>query len=169
MRAYVRAARRRGVVRVCMVSTFSRVWINRGKNPSRRQLNKEKCIFPFPRLRLRFWSSETGSAIPSYASLLIHHTQAKSLSYSRISPISATALTFAANRHWVLVPNLSSHAIAYRSRSLPRTHWHSASSPQDSFKNAWCLFRFLLGPSFCWPLFFHTPHYWYAVQCSVYM
>ena len=36
--ASIRAARRR----VCMVSTFSRVWINLEKNPARRQLNREK-------------------------------------------------------------------------------------------------------------------------------
>ena len=32
------------------------------------------------------------------------------------------------------VPSLSGHAIAYRSRSLPRVHRHRASKPQGSFK-----------------------------------
>ena len=79
--ASIRAARRR----VCMISTFSRAWINREKNPARRQLNREKYIFPFPRSRLRIWFRETGSTVQSCASLLILHAQAKSGSYSRDS------------------------------------------------------------------------------------
>ena len=55
---------------MCGQYLFSRVWINRGTNPARRQLNREKCHFPFPRLRLRIWSSETGSAVPSCAACL---------------------------------------------------------------------------------------------------
>ena len=39
-------------------------------NPARGQLNREK-IFPCPRVCLRIWSLETGSAVPSRASLLI--------------------------------------------------------------------------------------------------
>ena len=35
-------------------------------------------IFPCPRARLRIWSRETGSAVPSRVSLLILHTQAES-------------------------------------------------------------------------------------------
>ena len=145
-------------------STFSRVWINREKTPARRQLNRGKCIFPFHRSRLRIWSSETGSAIPSRARLFILHAQTKSGSCSRDSPISATALTFTVNRHyWMSVPNLSSHAIAYRWRSLPKIHWHGASSPQGSPRNRCCLFRLLHGPRFCAPFFFNA-HYWYAVD-----
>ena len=79
--ASIRAARRR----VCMGSIFSRVWINRGKNTARRQLNREKYTLPFPRSRLRIWFRETGSTVPSCASLLILHAQAKSGSYSRDS------------------------------------------------------------------------------------
>ena len=51
---------------VCMVITYSRVWINRARG----QLNREK-IFPCPRACLRIWSRETGSAVPSRVSLLI--------------------------------------------------------------------------------------------------
>ena len=40
-------------------------------NPARGQLNRGKIIFPCPRSRLRIWSRETGSAVPSRVSLLI--------------------------------------------------------------------------------------------------
>ena len=43
-------------------------------SPARGQLNKENDCF-YPRWRLRSWSRETGSAIPSHASPLILHTQ----------------------------------------------------------------------------------------------
>ena len=35
------------------------------------ELNREKLIFSCPRSRLRIWSRETGSAVPSRVSLLI--------------------------------------------------------------------------------------------------
>ena len=40
-------------------------------NPARGQLNRENQYFPCPRSRLRIWSRETGSAVPSSVSLLI--------------------------------------------------------------------------------------------------
>ena len=39
--------------------------------------------FPRPRSRLRIWSRETGSAVPSRVSPLILHAQAESGAYSR--------------------------------------------------------------------------------------
>ena len=39
-------------------------------NPARGQLNKKKQYFPV-RLRLKIWSRETGSAVPSRVSLLL--------------------------------------------------------------------------------------------------
>ena len=54
-------------------------------NPARGQLNREKLIFPCLRTRLRIWSRETGSAVPSRVSLLILHTQAEYGAYSRDS------------------------------------------------------------------------------------
>ena len=42
-----------------------------------------KLIFPCPRMRLKVWSRETGSAVPSRVSLLILHTQAELGAYSR--------------------------------------------------------------------------------------
>ena len=40
-------------------------------NPARGQLNREDEYFPCSRSRLRIWSRETGSAVPSLVSLLI--------------------------------------------------------------------------------------------------
>ena len=55
-------------------------------NPARGQLNiQRKRIFPCSRTRLRIWSRETGSAVPSRVSLFIVHTQAESGAYSRDS------------------------------------------------------------------------------------
>ena len=52
-------------------------------NLVRDQLKREH--FPCPRSRLKIWSRETGSAVPSRVSLLILHTQAESGVYSRDS------------------------------------------------------------------------------------
>ena len=47
-------------------------------NPARcQQLNRENVFFLCPRMRLRVWSRETGSAVPSRVSLLILHSQAE--------------------------------------------------------------------------------------------
>ena len=58
---------------VCMVITYSRVWINRVRLPILLSWSAEqgKIIFPCPRACLRFWSREMGSAVPSRVSLLI--------------------------------------------------------------------------------------------------
>ena len=53
-------------------------------NPARGQLNREMNIF-CPRSRLRIWSLERGSAVPSRVSLLILHTQAEYGAYSQDS------------------------------------------------------------------------------------
>ena len=54
-------------------------------NPARGQRNKEKMIFPCPRSRVRIWSRETGSAVPSRVSLLISVLRLKSGACSRDS------------------------------------------------------------------------------------
>ena len=47
-------------------------------NPARcQQLERENDLFLCPRMRLRVWSRETGSAVPSRVSLLILHSQAE--------------------------------------------------------------------------------------------
>ena len=57
---------------VCMVITYSGVWINRVRLPILLVVSwTGKLIFPCPRACLRIWSRETGSAVPSRVSLLI--------------------------------------------------------------------------------------------------
>ena len=55
-----------------MVTTYSKSMDQPGKvaNPARGQLNREN-EFPCPRSRLRIWSREMGSTVPSRVSLLI--------------------------------------------------------------------------------------------------
>ena len=63
-----------------MVTHIARVWINRVRLPILHVFRKWK--FPCPRLRLRIWSRETGSAVPQP----VHpHTQAESGAYLRDS------------------------------------------------------------------------------------
>ena len=135
---------------------FSRVWINRGNIPARRQLNRDKCLFPFPRLRLRIWSSKTGSAVPSCAACSLSMLRLNLSLTHRISP------DFRDNTHIIYKPPLGfspkfigSRNCVYRWRSLSRVHWHRASIPQGSSRNECCLFRLYYGPIFCAPLFFH--------------
>ena len=58
---------------VCMFITYCKSMDQPGKvaNPARGQLNRENEYFPCPRSRLRIWSCQTGSAVPSRVSLLI--------------------------------------------------------------------------------------------------
>ena len=148
---------------ICMVSTFSREWINREKDPARRQLNRENCIFSFPRSRLRTWSSETGSAVPFCASLLILDAQIEFSAYSRDSSRFSRRRPHIPSIAIGSVSNLSDCPIAYRWRSLPKVHWHRASIPQGSSSDGCCLFRFYHEPIFCAPFFSHTL-YWYGVD-----
>ena len=124
-------------------------------NPSRLGM-KKNVFFPFlPRSRLRFGLE--GQVRPSHLAPAFSFSTLRldlDLTYG-IPTISERGLTCTANRHWILVPNSSGHAIAYRWRSLPRV-WHRASSPQGSSRTGCCLFRFHHEPIFCAPLFFHT-------------
>ena len=72
------------------------------RDPVLGQLNKVFFCF-LPRLRLRIWSRETGSTVPSLVSPLILHTQAESGAclLAGFRPLSATASTYTVNRHWV--------------------------------------------------------------------
>ena len=56
-----------------MVITYSKGKDQPGKvaNPARGQLNMKNDFFPCPRSRLRIWSRQTVSAVPSRVSLLI--------------------------------------------------------------------------------------------------
>ena len=58
---------------VCLVITYSKRMDQPGRvaNPARGQLSRENEYLSCPRSRLRIWSHETGSAVPSRVSLLI--------------------------------------------------------------------------------------------------
>ena len=58
---------------VCMVITYSKSMDQPGKvaNPARGSSEQRKGIVPCPRSRLRIWSRETCSAVPSRVSLLM--------------------------------------------------------------------------------------------------
>ena len=130
-------------------------------NPARRgQLNRGKYFSPCPRWRLRIWSSETGSAIPSRVSLLIFHTQIWCL-LTGFLPISAAVSIYVFKRPYAIgsVPSLSGHAIAYRWRSLSRVRRQRASSPQGSSSNRCCLCitmnRLMCASLFPYPLYYY--------------
>ena len=70
-----------------------------------------ELIFPCPRSRLIIWSRETGSAVPSRASVFILHTKAESGAYSRDSSRFPRRHPFmyTANRHRVSPEFIRSH------------------------------------------------------------
>ena len=104
---------------VCFVSRLSRVYMNPAWLPSGTWSDKKgKLCFIYPRSRLRIWSRETGSAVPSRVSSPVLHTQAVSSAYSRDScrfPQTPRRIPPIVTG---LVPNLSGHAIACRWSSL---------------------------------------------------
>ena len=107
---------------------------------------EETCFFPCSRSRLRIWSHETGSAVPSRVSPLILHTQSEcgvnSQDNSRF-PLRRPCIPSTATGS---VPSFSGHAIACRWCSLPKVCRRRASSPQGSSSNGCCLFRYNHGP-----------------------
>ena len=119
-------------------------------------------MFLCPRSRLRIWSRETGSAVLSRIGLLISILelnlvlpQRDSSRFPRRRP-SLYLYRYAIGS----VPSLSSHAIAYRCRSLPRVRRHRASKPQGRSSNGCCL-CITIDQLRCASLS-HT-HYWYEV------
>ena len=103
-------------------------------NPARGQLNRENEYFP-ARSRLRIWSRKTGSAVPSRVSLLISVLRLNLVPTLRDSSRVPRRRSFAYLKPPYAigsVPSLSSHAIAYRWRSLPTVRRHRASKPQGS-------------------------------------
>ena len=100
-----------------------------------------------------------GSPVPRQPAHL--HTQAESGAYLRDSsrvpwrrPFIYLKPPYAIGS----VPSLSSHAVAYRWRSLPRVRWHRASKPQGSSKRV-LSWQVTMDQSICASLS-HT-HYWY--------
>ena len=120
-------------------------------------------IFFCPRSRLRIWSRETGSAVPSRVSLLILRTQAESVAYlrdpsrgPRRRPFIYLKPPYAIGS----VPSLSGHSVAYRWRSLPRVRRYRASKPQGSSEQV-LPWQVTIDQLICASLS-HT-HYWYEV------
>ena len=115
-------------------------------NPARGQLNRESNISQ--RSRLRTWSRNAGSAVPSRVSLPIssilrlYGMTTITTTYSGwiwclltgFLPSSAAASIIYFKPPYVIgsVPSLLGYAIAYWRRSLPRVRRHRASKPQDS-------------------------------------
>ena len=130
-------------------------------NPARSQLNRENEYSPvLVRACLRIWSRETGSAVPSRVSLLIH-TQTEYCAYlwdSSHVPWRHPSIHFKPLYAIGSVPSLSGHAIAYRwRRSLPKVRRHRASKPQGSSERVlpWQitmdqLIRASLSHTHCW-------------------
>ena len=122
--------------------TYSKSMDQPGKvaSPACGQLNRKNEYFPV-RVRscLRIWSRETGSAVPSRASLLISILRLNLvLTYYGIPPeFRGGVYLFIYNRH---TPSGQSRLKrvtqknAYRWRSLPRVRRHRASKPQGSSK-----------------------------------
>ena len=156
---------------VCMVITYIAEHGSTGKGCQFCSWSAEqgKCFFPCPSSRLRIWSREIGSAVPSGVSLLILHTQAECGAYSQDSsrfPLRRPLIVDTAIRHRVSSAFIRSRN-AYRWRSLPRVYRHRASNPQVSSSIGCCLLGYHHGSIFV-RLSFPTPHCWYStVQYSI--
>ena len=120
-------------------------------------------IFPDPCSRLRIWSREMASAVPSRVSLLIAILRLNlELTYGippRV-PRRRPFIYFKPPCTIGSVPSLSGHAIAYRWRSLPRVRRHRASKPQGSSERV-LRWQIIMDQLICASLS-HT-HYWYEV------
>ena len=130
-------------------------------NPARGQLNRENQYFRL-HSRLRIWSRETGSAVPSRVSLLISILMLNVVLTYGIPPKFRGASIIYSKPPYAVgsVSSLSGQAIAYRWRSLLRVRRHRASKPQGSSKRVLpCQVN--MDQLICASLF-HT-HYWYEV------
>ena len=128
-------------------------------NPASGQLIRENEYLPSPSAPENLVSRDGfGSPIPRQPAHL--HTQAEfiwcffyvrdSSRVPRRRPFVSLKPPYAIGS----VPSLSSHAIAYRWRSLPRVRRHRASKPQGSSSNVCCLFMYRHRPM----LFFSHTH-----------
>ena len=119
---------------VCMVITYSRVWINRVKLPILLVVNcTGKMNIPLSPWVPANLVSRDGFSRPVPRQPAHLHTQAESGAYVRDSsrvprqrPILKPPYAIGS------VPSLSGHASACRWRSLPRVRRHKASKPQGS-------------------------------------
>ena len=139
---------------VCVWSSLSADWASNwyGWQSCLWSAGQGKRNFPCPRSRLRVWSRELGSAVPSRVSPLVLHTQAESGAYTRDStPLSATVSIRTVIRHRAGPEFIGSRKCV--------TNWHRAGSSQGSSINGSFLFRycnpmnrFMYVPLFPYPL-----------------
>ena len=131
-------------------------------NPARGQLNRKINIPLSPYVPENLVSRDRFSRlVPRQPARL--HTQAESGAYLRdSSPVPGRRPIYLFKPPYAIgsVPSLSSHAIAYRWRSLPRVRRHSASKPQDSSERV-LPWQVTMDQLIC-ASFSHT-HYWYEV------
>ena len=112
-------------------------------NPARGQLNRKKSSFPCPRSRLRVWSRELSSAVPSRVSPLILHYRAECGAYIRDStPPFRFPLLFPLEPPCAtgIVPSLSDHTITLP-MAFTTENRHRPSSSEGSSINGSFLFR----------------------------
>ena len=119
---------------VCMVITYSRVWINRVRLPILLVVSwTGKNNIPLSPCMPENLVSRDGFSRPVPRQPAHLHTQAESGAYLRDSSRVPRRRPFMKPPYAIRsVPSLSGHAIAYRWRSLPRVRWHRASKPQGS-------------------------------------
>ena len=152
-----------------MATHIARVSINRVRLPILLVVSlTEKMNISLSAFAPEIWSREIGSAVSSRVSPLILHTQAESGAYIRDSSrvprrrpfIYCERSDFKPPYAIGLVPSLSSHAIAYRWRLLPRVRRNKASKPQGSSERmlSW---QVTMDQLICAPLS-HT-YYWYKM------
>ena len=141
-----------------MVNLITRVWYQPGMvgcQSCSSSAGQGRFIFSCPGSRLRIWSRETGSAVPSRVSLFISILSRNSSRVPRRRPFFFFKPAYATGS----VPILSSHAIAYRWHSLPRVRRHRASKPQASSSQRVLPWQVTMDQFICASLS-HT-HYWY--------
>ena len=149
---------------VCMVMTYSRVWINRLRLPILLVVSwTGKMNIPLSPYAPENLVSQYGFSSPVPRRLSHLHTQAESGAYLRDSPRVPRRRPFIYFKPPYAigsVPSLSSHAIAYRWRLLPRVRRDRARKPQGSYERV-LPWQVTMDQVICASLS-HT-HYWYEV------
>ena len=123
---------------VCMVITYSRVWINLVRLPILLVVSwTGEMNIPLSPCVPENLVSRDGFSRPVPRQTAHPHTQAKTGAYSRDSSRVPRRRPFMKPPYAIgLVASLSGHAIAYRWRSLPRVRRHRASKPPRSFRTS---------------------------------
>ena len=98
-------------------------------NPARGQLNREDVFFLVPRSRLRIWSRETSSVVPSCVSLLFLHAEA---GRNAVEPVSRGQI-LRRERDWQPYP-----VDPYSCYMCDHTYIHTHTRQVSHVKNASC-------------------------------